>query len=79
MDLKAFVDSDDEAIVRLKQKVGLYIVSPSGYEARKYREAYRCGAAGVGVFGGADGVWKGKPGSFASRFSMYHNSWVGSG
>eukprot|EP00965_Chrysotila_dentata_P035092 1167785-Pleurochrysis_carterae.AAC.1 len=80
MDLKEFLDSDDEAIVRLKAKVGLYVVSPSGYEARKYRQAYRCGAAGVGVLSsGDDGPYKGRPGSFESRFSMYHNTWVGSG
>eukprot|EP00965_Chrysotila_dentata_P016047 531404-Pleurochrysis_carterae.AAC.1 len=79
MDLKAFVESEDDAIARLKGKVGLYVVSPSGYEARKYRQAYRCGAAGVSVFGGADGTWKCRAGSFASRFSMYHNSWVGGG
>eukprot|EP00965_Chrysotila_dentata_P035827 1191950-Pleurochrysis_carterae.AAC.1 len=79
MDLKAFVESEDDAISRLKGKVGLYVVSPSGYEARKYREAYRCGAAGVGVFGGADGAWKGRPGSFASRFSTYHHAWLGGG
>eukprot|EP00965_Chrysotila_dentata_P025136 834406-Pleurochrysis_carterae.AAC.1 len=75
MELKQFLDSDDPALVRLRGKVGLYVVSPSGYEARKYREAYRCGAAGVGVLSGGDGAYKGRPGSFESRFSMYHNAW----
>eukprot|EP00965_Chrysotila_dentata_P248148 6208181-Pleurochrysis_carterae.AAC.1 len=38
--LETFVENESDAIVRIKSKVGLYIVSPSGYEAQKYREAY---------------------------------------
>eukprot|EP00965_Chrysotila_dentata_P024238 802862-Pleurochrysis_carterae.AAC.1 len=78
MDLKHFLDSDDEALKRLRTKVGLYIVSPSGYE-NKYRDIFRCGAAGVGVYAGVDTPYKSRSADFKTRFQMYHNAWLGSG